>query len=478
MTPPARLGALGDERGDSPAPSGSPTACVVWPNDYTLGMANLGHQRVWELANSGGWRADRLYAGDFKAGEPLSLAWRRPLRDFDLLLVSVAFEADYVALLELLDAAGLLHDGDGREGPLIIAGGIAPTLNPLPLSPFVDAVYRGDAESALPRLLEVLADPAVRSRPAVLEPLVEAGLHVAGVAREATIHRWRSPEGVYAASRAISSLGHFGATLLVELGRGCPRGCRFCAARWAAGVWRPADADALLALIDERATALGTRSLGLVGAAVAESSSFLSLLRRLEDGEYTVSTGSLRADLLTGEIAGSLVRLGQRTLTLSAEAGTSALRDSLGKGLDDDDLFRAAEAVAGSGASRLKLYFLYGLPGETDADLLAVAELAARLRRGLGKTRLEISASPLVPKPLTPLADLPLLPEAELRRRRKLLVGELARRGLRAFTGESPRQALWQAALCRGDENVLRRLRAGVPRGALIRDALTDRRRR
>lgn len=459
------------ESGRSPGPTGPLTACVIWANDYATGMANLGHQRVWELVEGcGPWSADRLYTADRPAGAPVSFAWSRPLGAFDLLILSLSFEADYPAALELLDAAGLLHDGPGRRGPLVIAGGIAPTLNPLPLSPFVDAVYRGDAEAALPGLLtELGANPA--DRDAARSIFSAAGLHLEGEDPAAlTIHHRRSPDGVYAASRTISPHGHFGRTLLVELGRGCPRRCRFCAARWAAGVWRPADPAALLGLIDERAAELDTRELGLVGTAVAESGRFLELLTKLEERGYRASSSSLRADLLTPEIAAALVRLGQRTLTLSAEAGSQRLRELLDKDLDEGDLLRAAEAAAGAGAARLKLYFIYGLPGEDDDDLAAIVELAKRIKQRLGRTRLDISASPLVPKPLTPLADEPLSPEAELRRRRKLLVGGLARAGLTAFTGESPRQALWQAVLARGDGDVLRRLRAGESKGALIRE--------
>ncbi len=461
------------ESGRSPGPTGPLTACVIWANDYATGIANLGHQRVWELVDGRGpWSADRLYAADRPAGAPVSFAWGRPLGGFDLIILSLAFEGDYPAALELLDAAGLLHLGPDREGPLIIVGGIAPTLNPRPISPFVDAVYRGDAEAALPGLLTELAE-APLERAVARARFSDAGLHLEGADPAASsIHRWRSPTGVYAASRTISPHGHFGRTLLVELGRGCPRRCRFCAARWAAGGWRPADPAALLGLIDERAAELDVRKLGLVGTAVAESGRFLELLLKLEKRGYRAGSGSLRADLLTPEIAAALVRLGQRTLTLSAEAGSQRLRELLNKDLDEGDLLRAAEAAAGAGAARLKLYFIYGLPGETDDDLAAIIELAAAIKGRLGRTRLEISASPLVPKPLTPLADEPLLPEAELRRRRKMLVGGLARVGLTAFTGESPRQALWQAALSRGDGRLLRRLRAGESKGSLIRDAL------
>jgi len=462
------------ERGYIGGPTQPLSACVIWPNDYATGAANLGHQRVWELIDTApGWCADRLYAGEPPTGRPVSFAWERPPGDFDLLLASTAFEADYPALLELLAAAGLLSDHAERRGPLVIAGGIAPTLNPRSPAPFVDAVYRGDAEVALPGLLAELAQSGPLDRRGLWELLAERGLYVDALGEPAApVHHWTSPTGTYAASRIVSRRAHFGATLLVELGRGCPRGCTFCAARWAAGSWRPAEPAALREQIAALTRELAVQRVGLVGTAVAEAADFHGLLNWLETRGLKATSSSLRADLLTPKIARSLVRLGQRTLTLSAEAGTQRLRRSLAKGLDDDDLLRAAESVAAAGAERLKLYFIYGLPGETDADLEAVGQLCARMRERLGRTRLEVSASPLVPKPLTPLAGTPLPPATELRRKRKLIHAALRRIGVGRPTGESPRNALWQAALSRGDETILRRLREGVGKGALIREAL------
>jgi len=466
---------LRSERGRIPSVEAARRACVVWGNEYSLGVANLGHQRVWALADdTPGWSADRYYVGTPAKGVARSWQNGTPLREFDLLLFSFAFEGDYQPTLEFLRDAGLLSEHEERSGPLLIAGGIAPSLNPLPLEPFFDGIYLGDAEVALPTLIEELTelDPS-KPRRERWELLRRQGLHVAALGRtEATYHRWSSPEGTYAASEVVSSAGHFGETALVELGRGCPRGCLFCAARWAAERYRPAKPLALREQILERATALDVRRIGLVGTAVAEGDDFPALLHWLAERQLSATASSLRADLLTVETAQLLVSLGQRTLTLSAEAGSEALRRKLGKGLSNAALLNAVKAVSVSGTKLLKLYFMYGLPNETDADIEEIGRLVDELRRLLdgSPTRLKISASPFVPKPLTPLVNQPLLTEGELRRKRTLLVSVLRKAGIGSLTGESPRQALWQSVLARGDEALLRRLLAGESKSSLIKE--------
>ncbi|MCD4733336.1 hypothetical protein K8R78_03765, partial [bacterium] len=315
-------GSLRSERGRIPSAEAARRACVIWGNEYSLGVANLGHQRVWALADdAAGWSADRYYVGTPSRGRGRSWQSGTPLTDFDLLLFSFAFEGDYQPTLEFLRDSGLLAEHEERSGPLLIAGGIAPSLNPLPLAPFFDGIYQGDAEVALPTLIEELTELDF-SKPRLerWELLQRRGLHVGALGGgEAIYHRWSSPAGAYAASEVVSPAGHFGETALVELGRGCPRGCLFCAARWAAERYRPAEPLALREQILERAAALDVRRIGLVGTAVAEGKDFPSLLHWLEENNLSATASSLRADLLTVETAQLLVRLGQQTLTLSAE---------------------------------------------------------------------------------------------------------------------------------------------------------------
>lgn len=467
---------IAKERGRRSRPGTPLTACVVWGNDYATGSANLGHQRVWALCDDApDWSADRLYALTRPKGRPASWVWGRSLGSFDLVLVSTSFENDYPAILDSLDEAGLLAGHGERRGPLLIAGGIAPSLNPRPLAPWFDAVYLGDAEVVLPSVLERIAQRPSGTREDAWAFLGELGLYVGALDRAGHFQRWTSPDGVYAASETIHPAGHFGETALVELGRGCPRRCRFCASRWAAGDFRPAEPTALRGQINERMEQLNVVRVGLVGTAVAEGDAFRELLVWLKEQGLQATASSLRADLLTVATAGLLVELGQRTLTLSAETGSEDLRRSLAKDLSDEDLLTAAEEVSEAGARGLKLYFMYGLPGEEDGDFSATGRLVVEMKKRLSRTRLTISASPFVPKPYTPLADVPLLNEGELRRRRELLARELRRAGVGSFSGESPRQALWQAALARGDEDILRRYRSGESKGRLIREAVNRR---
>ncbi|MCX7022948.1 MAG: radical SAM protein, partial [bacterium] len=306
-----------NERGRRSRPGTALSACAVWGDDYASGVANLGHQRVWALADDApGWSADRLYDLDRPEGRPVSFAWNRPLGSFDLVLASVSFENDYPGLLDTLRSAGLL------------AGGVAPSLNPLHLAPFFDAVYSGDAETVLPSVLEGMHKNPPHSREEAWSLFGKFGLHVDALGAPGERQIWTSRS--YAASETVHPAGHFGETALVELGRGCPRSCRFCAVGWMAGGYRPADPDALREQILKSTGDLKVNRVGLVGAAVAEGDDFQDLLRWLKERGLRATVSSLRADLLNEDTARLLVELGQRTLTLSAEAGSQGLRDTLG----------------------------------------------------------------------------------------------------------------------------------------------------
>ncbi|HDR06418.1 MAG TPA: hypothetical protein ENN88_02180, partial [Candidatus Coatesbacteria bacterium] len=254
-----------EERGRRSRGASPLAACALWGNDYATGVANLGHQRVWALADDApGWSADRLYALTRPGGKPVSFARERPLSAFDLVLASVCFENDYPALLGILDEAGLLARHGEREGPLLVVGGAAPSLNPLPLAPFFDAVCRGDAEAVLPRLLERIYENPPRTREEAWSLFGGLGLHTDALGLPGEEWWWTSPDGAYAASETIHPAGHFSETALVELGRGCPRRCRFCTVGWAEGGHRPAEPGALRDLIIAETRELRTERVGLV----------------------------------------------------------------------------------------------------------------------------------------------------------------------------------------------------------------------
>jgi radical SAM superfamily enzyme YgiQ (UPF0313 family) len=236
---------------------------------------------------------------------------------------------------------------------------------------------------------------------------------------------------------------------LVEAGRGCPQSCRFCLSREIYRPFRPRSAAALLATI--RPALAVTPRVGLVGAALSDHPQLLEICETLVAEGAQVSTSSLRADKLQPRLLELLAASGARSVTLAPEAGSEALRASLGKRITQEQILGAAEAAQAAGLHGLKLYFMVGLPEETAADRAAIGELVAEIRRRAPRLRLEVALSPLVPKPHTPWEGLTLPPVAERRARGREIQQALGRLGVRAALG-SARWALVQTALSRGGE--------------------------
>jgi radical SAM superfamily enzyme YgiQ (UPF0313 family) len=257
-----------------------------------------------------------------------------------------------------------------------------------------------------------------------------------------------------------SPRAEYGHLQLLEVGKGCGRGCRFCLE---GQVYRPVRHRSLAALRESVARiARESKRVGLVGACVSDYPWIGELMRELEAQGVEVSISSLRADSLSEELVGSLARGGHRTLTMAPEAGTERLRQAIRKPITDAQIMAACEAIRRHGIPNLKCYFMIGLPGETPEDVDAIPELAERMlerlqRRGpdghpFGK--LTLSVSSFVPKPWTPFQWAPFAAQADLEDRL-----ERIKRGARRLPHvrvlhENPREAGLQALLARGDRRV------------------------
>ncbi len=458
--------------GCAPPATSDLSVCLAYPNVYPVAMANLGFQAVADLLARQQVAVDRAFLPD--AGpqmRPASFERELPLDAFPILAFSISFEADYVHVLDMLAAAGLpLRAAErDRRHPLIVAGGPAIFLNPEPLAPFVDLFLIGEAEEMLPEWLAVLR--AVGGAEAGREALLEASAGIEG----AYIPAWHRPEGdadgangfrvkrrwvgrlddAPTQTRILAAEAVFGDMMLVEASRGCEWGCRFCAAGFMYRPVRHRSADSLRRTVLE--DALPQRpTVGLVGAEMASQPGIAALCREISERGGRASPSSLKADLVSPELARALGAGKTRSVTVAPEAGSERLRRVLNKNLTEEEILRAAELIAGGGVKALKLYSMIGLPTETDDDVAAIARLAGRIRERLpgGVGRIKLSINPFVPKPQTPFQWEPMAPLALLRERVRLL-----RRQVAAIPGaqvdiESPRDAYWQTLLSRGDRRV------------------------
>ncbi len=483
------------ERGETPVergalrkePGGRLGVALVYPNVYRVGMANLGLHAVYRLLNADpATRCERAFLPE-DGGAPRTVESGRPLDAFDVVAFSLSFEEDYPNVLALLDRAGLpLRSADRDERhPLVVAGGIAVQINPEPVAPFFDAFLLGEGEVLVPPFLASVRDAARarRSRADLLRALADVPGGYVPALYDVAYSDTRAPGGAWvtrfeprdgapervarrylpdlrgvATSRVVDSPdAQFGDLFLTEVARGCLWGCRFCAAGFVQRPYREVDLETLRAEA-RRGIARGQR-VGLVGPDTSDHSGLDPLTCFIAEEGGTFSPSSLRVDAITPELAARMAAGGERSITLAPEAGTERMRRVVNKDFGDDRIVQAAESALSRGMQHVKLYFMCGLPTETDEDVMGMARVALRIReeamlpraRASGRMgRLSLSVNPFVPKPWTPFQWAPMQERGCLEARRRLLERALRPKGI-DVDFLSPRQAQLQALLSRGD---------------------------
>jgi radical SAM superfamily enzyme YgiQ (UPF0313 family) len=470
------------------------TVCLAYPNAYRIGMANLGFQTVYRLFNDlPSFLCERAFwpraggGAESAAGRaPLvSLESQNPLRNFDLLAFSLSFENDYPAVLQMLEAAGIPLAAEDRDlaHPLVMGGGIAPTLNPEPLAAFFDLFVLGEAEEILPAFARVFAATAgldrrdrlvalQRQLPGVYVPSLYGVSYFPegpirrmipladGLPETIRIGRIRNI-GAFSTTQTVSSPDSEMADMyLVEVNRGWPHLCRCCAAGhvYAPPRFRPAR-DIIEAV--DRGLALKGK-IGLVGTAVSDHPDLADLCRHIVARGAAVGVGSLRVDRITGEML-DLLKAGRvETVALAPEAGSQRLRDLVRKDITDADILAAARLLLEKDILNLRLYFMVGLPTEEEEDIDAIIGLAKKIQHTalLSTTgqkkfrRLTLSVNQFIPKPRTPLQWCALTEVQDVNRRIRKIVSAFRRDRQITVLADVPKWNFVQALLSLGDRRV------------------------
>jgi len=406
---------------------------LLYPNTYPVAVSNLGFQLVYSLLN----RDERVvcermvYPAD---GQPLrSLESSRPLSDFPLVFGSISFEHDYPRLAAMLATGGLpVYAADrtrtvGPGNPLVVLGGVGVFLNPEPLALFADLMVIGEAEPVLAPLMQALAGYGDTPRDRLLKQIASQlpGCYAPGDYRftwsaDGAIEGICGPAGFpprvskviaetdrAAHSTLLSPEAELG-MYMVELGRGCSRGCRFCAAGF---IYRPPrlwSAEAILKGLEERPPVVDR--IGLLGMEMAGSGTIDKIAGYLREHGCSLSFSSLRADRISDQTLDLLAASNLKSVAIAADGASERLRLLINKGLGENDLLAAAERLVRAGILHLKLYVMIGLPTETGDDLDELVRLVTRLQaailpigRGRGRVSvLTLSINCFVPKPWTP----------------------------------------------------------------------------
>lgn len=472
------------------------TVCLAYPNSYRAGMSNLGFQTLYALLNRDqDYLCERAFLPDpgdesmFAQGSsPLfSLESQHPLNEFDILAFSVSFENDYPNILKMLALAGipLLAEERDQGHPLIIGGGISITLNPEPLSDFFDLFLLGEAEESLPEFMrryKTLTRTGLPRKETLFELQRELEGAYAPVFYRVSYHedqrilnreasdaglperikkRWVKDIDAFLTEQCITAVDtELGSMHLTEVSRGCQRGCRFCAAGY---VYRPARFRSERVLQGSILKGLNVRrKIGLIGTAVSDHPELRQICRRILVQAGNVAIGSLRLDRLEGEIPALLKEGGIETVSLAPEAGSQRLRNVVHKGIDEPQILDAVASLADHDILNIRLYFMVGLPTETDADIEALIRLVREvrehgLRRTAGKKpfrRITLSVNQFIPKAATPFQWSALASVRDVQKKIRQIEKAFRRDPIINVIHDVPKWNYIQALLSLGDRRV------------------------
>jgi radical SAM superfamily enzyme YgiQ (UPF0313 family) len=426
------------------------------------------------------------------------------VRDFDVIAFSVSFEWDYTNILTMLRLAGVPIRASDRTAhdPLVVIGGATTFVNPEPLSPFADVIAAGEGEELVPGLLDALREG--RGRNDLLKTLAsKRGFYIPSFydveyKPDGTILRFvpREGTGAPAAVRkaALATTAtveppctqiftpdtEFGSRFLIEVVRGCANLCRFC---WAGYNYLPVRAFPADRILERAREARAySKHAGLVSIALCDHPEIERILTGLAAMGYSISPASLRLDDLTPTIVRQLRESGEKTLTIAPETGSDRLRRVINKTVTNDEILDRAELIFSSGIENLKLYYMIGLPTETDDDLVAIRDLTLQMREIMlrhAKSKGQVgriigSVNPLIPKPSTAYQWLPMEDPAAIEDKVQRLRSLVSGIDNVYFNIKSERHSFYQALLSLGDRRVAPAVEAAEANGGDWRRAVAD----
>ncbi len=470
---------------------------LAFPDLYEVGMSNQGLKILYESVNRG---SDMLMERTFAPGtdmeellrshqEPLfALESGKPLADFDLVGFSLQYELSYTNVLNMLDLAGIpLHaDRRDRNDPLIVGGGPC-AFNPEPLAPFFDFFILGEAEECLPELLKDIKSIKEKTPgrkellarlsglegvyvPSIYQPVYSGGKLVA---LEKKDHRAPSlinkrlvndlDKAPYPEAPVVPYLQTIHDRAVVELFRGCGRGCRFCQAGY---IFRPVRRRSREKIVETARKQIAETGYEEISLASLSSTDYPGLDGLIEELDHIYSGQQVKCNLPSLRLDSYSIKLQERlhrgkrsSLTFAPEAATERLRRVIRKNISEEEIFLALGDAVDAGWQGFKLYFMIGLPTETEADVEAIINLCSRIRqyfrRKAGrKIRISVSVSTFIPKAHTPFQWEPQLPLSEVTRRQEILKNGFKKMPGIDFSWHDPETSYLEAVFARGDRRL------------------------
>jgi radical SAM superfamily enzyme YgiQ (UPF0313 family) len=457
-------------------PGGKISFCLVYPNTYHVGMSNLGFQGLYGLLNrredvvcERAFLPDDADIAEYRrtATPVFSLENKRPLTSFDIVAFSLSFENDYPNIFRILSLSKIPFRTDGRGDyhPLIIAGGVAVSFNPEPVALALDLVFIGEAEEAVGEFIELYKQAGdkdgVRRKALQLEGVYVPSEYEIAYLEDGTILRRTAKEGAPGCiqKRTVKDLSlaplntsvitaetEFSGMYLVEIMRGCPWNCRFCLVGNFFGPLRKKGVPQVRGEIEEGKKV--SEKIGIIGPSLSDYPNIGEILC-IEGVQFSIT--SLRASGRSAELIGLLK--GHKSVSIAPEAGTERLRSVINKQVTEQDIVTTAGLLFDCGIETLRLYFMIGLPTETEEDIEGIIDLVGKVRALSKKTGIVLSVSTFVPKPFTPFQWHPMERLDSAKKKIRQIKKSLEPKGIKVFH-DVPKYAHMQGLFSLGDRRI------------------------
>jgi len=454
---------------------GDLTFALAFPDLYEIGMSHLGLRILYEILNSmDGVVAERVFAPWPDMEEYLrknkiylsSLESRRPIKDFDILGFSLQYELSITTVLNMLDLGGIPIFSIERKGlPLVIAGGPC-CLNPAPFVKFFDLFFIGEAEYAIMDIVNTIRDWK-RNGDGKKESLLRAlsridGVYVPGISSSVKRVYVRDLDEAPYTLKPVVAHQAVHDRFNIEISRGCPKGCRFCQAGMIYRPVRERSPERIIEIAEKGLSLTGYEEVSLTSLSAGDYPGLDHLLQELNNRfshkKISLSLPSLRIGAVTKDILRQLKAVRKTGFTIAPEGGTERLRRVINKDFGDLDYERALSLLFEEGWLNLKLYFMIGLPTETDEDVEGIIKMALKALKIAKRytkrfVNISVGVSPFIPKPHTPFQWLPQESLEELKRKANFIKDNLQKKGIN-FKGHDPEMSLVEAIISRGDERI------------------------
>ena len=424
---------------------------LCYPNIYQTAMSSLGYNILYNLINEreDTW-CERIIYPNVK-----SLESNTPSKYFDIISFTIQFEEDYFNVLEILKNSEipLKRKDRGENDPLIIAGGPCATANPMPLSDYIDIFIIGEGENTINNLLNVYLNSADKK----LEKYLDIdGIYIPELDNETKITLIENMDEIYHITYPIISKSNdkniqtiFNNTIMLNVSRGCTRGCRFCMAGYLYRPMRQSNWKKLIDIAIENRKNSGLNKITLIGAAVSDYNDLDKLIKGLEKENFQISTPSLRIESITKNTLKTLKKSGLKTITLAPES-ISKLRKVINKDILDEQIFTVIKNASDLGFN-IKLYFLIGIPSETIEDIHELCEYMKKIAKiHINPKKVKFSINPVIPKPHTPL-QWEYYDFKDIKKKTQYIKKEMKNYNIKC---ESPKKGLIQYILSCGSSNI------------------------